>query len=268
MRALKIRRILLHRECIEIQKISEYVYNWISRQNNVGEESLTDWLLYESSLNLPSRYMQFTRHEEARKTGADWEWWLIGNNKSLKLRVQAKQIHNKTDCYPSIAYTNKYGLQIDKLLSDAKASNSYPIYAFYIAPSKPNNVICNGRNILKSHEEGVYLSSAQKTYNKFIKNGKSKVSTNDVLSISNPLSCLYCCNIKQDSIERALAFIQHYFEDNSSENLQGIYEQLPQYILSLLESKDGKTPDWWEKEFDRDITDINAILVTDFRKGF
>lgn len=28
---------------------SKYVYDWVSRQNHVKEESLTDWLLYEIS---------------------------------------------------------------------------------------------------------------------------------------------------------------------------------------------------------------------------
>ncbi len=37
---------------------SEYVYNWISRQNHVKEESLTDWLLYEISQQCDFIYYQ------------------------------------------------------------------------------------------------------------------------------------------------------------------------------------------------------------------
>ncbi len=56
---------------------SEYVYNWISRQNHVKEESLTDWLLYEISQRCNCIYYQaFSRHEEAQN-GSDWEWWIL-----------------------------------------------------------------------------------------------------------------------------------------------------------------------------------------------
>ena len=56
---------------------SEYIYNWINRQNHVKEESLTDWLLYEISQQCDFIYYQaFSRHEEAQN-GSDWEWWIL-----------------------------------------------------------------------------------------------------------------------------------------------------------------------------------------------
>ncbi len=56
---------------------SEYVYTWISRQNHVKEESLTDWLLYEILQRCDFIYYQaFSRHEEAHN-GSDWEWWVL-----------------------------------------------------------------------------------------------------------------------------------------------------------------------------------------------
>lgn len=79
----------MHSECRVFISASLCLSEWITAQPFVKEESLTDWLLYRLSKNLPSlKYKEFNRHEEAR-TGADWEWWLIGNSESLCLRVQA-----------------------------------------------------------------------------------------------------------------------------------------------------------------------------------
>jgi len=51
---------------------------WRREQPNVGEESLTDYLLWQVSRHLECvKYVKFTRHQEARFTGADWEWWFV-----------------------------------------------------------------------------------------------------------------------------------------------------------------------------------------------
>ena len=110
------------------QKCSKYVYDWISKQNHVKEESLTDWLLYEISQKCDFIFYQaFSRHEEARN-GSDWEWWILTtNNKyddkftAYKFLVQAKKLlSNGIDNYSLINYGNKYGTQIDSLLATAK----------------------------------------------------------------------------------------------------------------------------------------------------
>ncbi len=79
--------------------LSKEVYNWLSNQPNVKEESITDWLLYSSSKRCPKIiYKAFTRNEESNN-GADWECWIIrGNNhyfKAYRFLVQAKKIYNK-----------------------------------------------------------------------------------------------------------------------------------------------------------------------------
>jgi len=48
------------------------------KQPEVKEESLTDWLLFDVSQKISRiTYKSFPRHEEARRTGADWEWWFL-----------------------------------------------------------------------------------------------------------------------------------------------------------------------------------------------
>ena len=97
---------LLRNELSELKKVKKmntdadklrgsslYVRKWLVRQPSVKEESITDWLLFDISENIKSVYYQaFTRHEEARKTGADWEWWFVFRDFAMKLRIQAKKL--------------------------------------------------------------------------------------------------------------------------------------------------------------------------------
>ena len=89
-----------HLYCKEFIDKSKYVYNWMKKQPSVGEESITDWLLFALSESLTSlKYKTFSRHKEARETGADWEWWFVDDKKALCLRIQAKKLFaSKSNC--------------------------------------------------------------------------------------------------------------------------------------------------------------------------
>ena len=116
-------------DCILLKESSVYIRNWIDKQSNVKEESLTDWLLFEVSNKIKRiTYKAFSRNEEAKITGADWEWWFLFKSNSYKFRVQAKKIKTNGDNYSSIAFSNKYGFQINKLISDSIDNNSILIY--------------------------------------------------------------------------------------------------------------------------------------------
>jgi hypothetical protein len=145
--------------CKQLLIVSEKTHEWISNQSNVGEESLTDWILYEISQRInKSYYVKFNRIQEGRKTGADWEWWFIGNKKSLRLRVQAKKIEGLKDIYSSLAYVNRHGMQIEKLIEDSKNSNAIPIYALYTAPLNTPKVKCKGKPKPRN-SEGIFFRS-------------------------------------------------------------------------------------------------------------
>jgi len=119
-------------DCVIAREVSAKLAAWQRQQHAVGEESLTDWLLFELSNRFPwVRYMKFTRHREARETGADWEWWLAFSDGAMGLRVQAKRLSAADDNYSGIAYTNQYGLQIEKLRLDARANGLLAFYALY-----------------------------------------------------------------------------------------------------------------------------------------
>lgn len=97
------------------------------------------------------------------------------------------------DNYPRIAHSNKYGLQIEKLLEDAIRTNSIPLYAFYT--NEKGQVMC----AKAINDEGVYIAGANKVYNSFIKGIRQKVSQQSILSICNPLSCFFLLSIGRTS---------------------------------------------------------------------
>ena len=259
--------------CKEFIDKSQFVYNWIRHQPAVGEESITDWLLFSLSKALPSlKYITFSRHQEAKETGADWEWWFVDNQKALCLRVQAKKIFDKKDNYLSLAYQNKYGMQIEKLINDAKHKNFLPFYVFYYAPKNDPKVLCRGTTWSKS-DCGTFISPATRLYNDFIQNGRKKVDSQDILIRSNPLHCLVCCLFPQaGNVELIYEHIKMYYPDtldvNSDNFNQGLHESTPSYVQALLKFDDTEIPDWYEKEFSQQIRDINNLMVVDLRKNY
>lgn len=89
-----------------LRKSSLNVRKWLIHQPSAKEESITDWLFFDISAHIKGIYYRpFTRHEETRKTGADWEWWFVFRKFAMKLRIQAKKLILEQDNYPSLAYT-------------------------------------------------------------------------------------------------------------------------------------------------------------------
>lgn len=255
-------------DCQKLRSCCLEVRNWLVKQPSVKEESITDWLLFNVSERIDGvTYKAFTRNEEAKLTGADWEWWFIFEKYSYKMRVQAKKLKINDDNYSSLAYTNKYGMQIEKLIEDSRRENFFPFYAFYVLEAK--NVKC-GANILN---EGVYLVGGSKLFERFILSGKKKVTSDDILSDAIPLSCFICCPIceRGNNGDGFAEFLGGYFEvdsirNNNNDLVLGQYENIPSHIESFIKySKEG-IPEWWEREFEYQIKGINSLVVYDTRK--
>jgi hypothetical protein len=253
--------------CEAIRSSSIEAKQWLLKQPNVKEESITDWLLYDLSKKINYlKYYQFTRNEEGEFSGADWEWWIITNKKSFAARIQAKKLKNKDDNYPLIAYSNKKNLQIELLINDARENGFAPLYAFY---TKSEAHLKCGRQI---QDEGVYLSSAIEIHNNYIKKPRIKIEESELLKFSNPLSCIFCCPIVQDS-DDLISGLENYFlryfdfkeeEKQNVDGIPGFFEKLPNYIMNLLEQE--QIPDWWEKEFGYTIRHIKSIVLFDLRE--
>lgn len=274
-------------DCKSINKSSRYIRTWLQKQPEVKEESLTDWLLYDISQNVPRiKYKSFSRHIEARQTGADWEWWILFSKFCFKMRVQAKKIDVSGDNYPAIAYTNRFGLQIEKLLKDAKQTGSIPLYALYSPVQAP--VKC----IRHRAQEGVFVAGGTEIYNAIINTPRAFVSCSDLLARSNALSCFFCCPLLRNAGNGSapspdtagdgfLAFLNEYYSEEfakkpteqsvpaeehvSKDKFPGVYGKPPSYIESFVGNGQGDTPEWWEKEFKHNIEDLNALMVYDMR---
>jgi hypothetical protein len=261
------------RICREVFEVSRRVSRWLFWQPGVGEESLTDWLLYEIADRLPFvHYLKFTRRQEARDSGADWEWWFVGRKLSLGLRIQAKKLYRETDNYPSLAYTNSYGLQIERLIESANSANLLPFFVLYHCTSAPPPIRCKDYKNAGLWE-GVFLASATELHDRFIVGRRVKVDSTDLLEMSDALSGLFCPrNIKnkvKDPIEGIHGYLAEYFAGlQQTENWngrQGLHGEVPQYVAGLF-TLDHQEVSSWEREYANQIEDIKALFVFDMRE--
>lgn len=257
-------------DCEQVRHCSLYVRQWIEKQPEVKEESLTDWLLFELSLRIPRiRYKSFSRHEESRVTGADWHWWFVFDRFSFQIRVQAKRLKASGNSRPAILYPRGTCDQITKLIDDAKTHNYLPLYAFY-APGAPT-VMC-GR---KPTDEGVYLAGALRVFGASVAKTSTPLKSASLLAISNPLSCLICCPYTSGP-DGLLAFITAYYGseiplppdgdpregEDGPPRIPGYHAEAPAYVQRLLHREDS--PEYWEGKREA-LGDMRALVVYDGR---
>lgn len=261
-------------DCIEFQRLGRYIGRWLRRQPAVGEESLTDWLLYQMSQRIRwVTYYKFKRYEESRESGADWDWWFLSNQTSFGARVQAKKLTAGADHYRGIAHTNRSGLQIEMLIESAKFHQLVPLYNFYHVQAGKPSVRCAG-NSRAGTDEGVFVASAYEVYERFIKPGRATVLADPVMSLSNPLSCFVCCPFAQeaDNAGGIWRFLSHYHPpegavlgDDAPADAPP-RRQPPAHILSLLKFGAENVPEWFENEFESQMSGTKALLVFDLRR--
>jgi len=261
--------------CSAIRALSAQVHHWMMRQPAVGEESITDWLLFEVSEQLPQvRYYKFNRFEDARVSGADWDWWFVGNRVSMGWRVQAKKLKKDADNYADIARANRFGLQIEKLLESSTAENLLPFYSLYYAATGAPGVMCKG-GIGMQADGGIFLASARTVYESFVSKGRLKVDADSVLAVGNPLHCLFCCPLgftKSGVVEGLHGYVLAYYGDAISDTgvnpnqRPGLHAELPVHVRSLLETPVGEMTESYEREFSRLAQQTKAVLVFDLRE--
>ncbi len=115
--------------CHELRECSGYLKDRITFHPGVLEESLSDWLLFESARRIPNvHYRAFSRNEEGATSGADWEWWFLLPFGNLKMRVQAKRLRPGKPPLSGFRYKNRRGRQIEMLIRSAKSDGFLPVY--------------------------------------------------------------------------------------------------------------------------------------------
>lgn len=269
---------------------SRYVYDWISRQNHVKEESLTDWLLYTISGLCDFIYYQaFSKHEEAQN-GSDWEWWILTKDESRRNKfyayrflVQAKKLFpNGRDNYSLINYGNKYGTQIDLLLDYANVKNALPLYMFYSAGESDVTEQIKNVQYIPSRTfawcedciNGCYISLANVVYDILYNKPRMKVLDSDLLNNSFKMSIL---DLVFEKSHKEIDNIMNLFNsrlliDNvvsgrkySDLDVNGIQhneKSIPQYLKVFIQNK-GESLNWFEDEMR--IEDISGLGVIDLR---
>lgn len=256
--------------CAITELLSAEVGAWIRNQPSVGEESLTDWLLYRLSTSVTwIRYVPFNRYEEGTATGADWEWWLVGDSGSLGIRVQAKNLAGVDDVYPLLAYANRRGLQIEMLLEAAAHNNLLPLFAFYHADPPVGTTLCPGSS---SHPraDGVFLADAEGCYVEYVKPGRRRVDPIEVLGHSCRLACLFCCGATSDASTLRLDDMLGYIRGSlrvadPGAALPGVWQVPPPHVAALLDSQRAEPPHWIETEFANRLRGVSGLLAFDLR---
>lgn len=257
-------------KCKIVRGLAAELARWLQHQPAVGEESLTDWLLFQFDTKVPdTAYRKFNRWEEGVLTGADWEWWLLTRSVAWGLRVQAKKLSQSSDNYPSIAYSNRRGLQIDLLRSNAASRDLKAMYCFYYpTPPQSGPVLCQGGRSRGSR--GAFLASATSVYERFIRVRHSKLDADAVLVETMPIECFFCCPMMRDGPSGVADFVEMYFTGPRSEantadypdEPSGLFDEPPEYVRSLIEYRE-EIPDWWDEEMAPQ--GVSALMVTDLR---
>lgn len=125
----------LVKTCLELGDATSRNLEFSHRKDvyvSYGEETITE----QNLLEIRRRHCKqvcletFSKKKESQN-GADWEWHIIGNNWTLKMRVQAKRTQRKKDWLRI-----KYNQQRKLLLERASDAKMRPIYCIYCTESQ------------------------------------------------------------------------------------------------------------------------------------
>jgi len=109
-----------------------------------GEETITQTILLDLSIALPNlKVYTFTRRQESRSSGADWEWWWQGETRWFGALIQAKKLSStpsgksryRFDYRPRAASRETSPrLQVETIID---ASRNWGIPAIYVLYNGP-----------------------------------------------------------------------------------------------------------------------------------
>lgn len=171
-----------------------------------GEESVTDQILIQLSREVPElRINKVARHDEV-DVGADWEWWIEGQEKWFGFLVQAKRVHRRSSgrwAYnlgyrPAPKEGQERPLQVEALIGSAEALNLPAMYALYneaglsLQYHRPQ---LGNRCLVPNGAEGITALSAW-TADWILRRSFSPpryVEVDEVAPFAFPLSCLAYC---------------------------------------------------------------------------
>jgi len=219
--------------CKANKAVSDEVKNFMLNVPDVKEESITDYLVWKwRELDARFKFINvstFTRHEESKTSGADFELelWLVGSRFHFPLIFQAKKFVRQHGSYfNKLNYPAGTQAQLKMLLAYAKTKNRLPFYAFYSVPDAKTRSMCRGHD---PSNTGIFMADAYtiKTFADGL-HGK-RISKNDLLKVSNPFHCMFCCPLVQLG-----DYFTSYFSSLSNAAQPRENEHLPEYVNMIL----------------------------------
>ncbi|TBW36138.1 hypothetical protein EYW49_14930 [Siculibacillus lacustris] len=193
-----------------------------------GEETITETNLLEIRRRHAREVtlLTFSKSQESKNTGADWEWHIIGRVYTLKMRVQAKRIH-KAGGIGNLKQMGKGASQpqIDLLIEDAKANDLFPAYCFYCAePQRSYWIKGTVKEKFESFETGCLIADAETVKSKAPK----KLD-----------------DIENDTVPWHFLCTRHKFSTRQNPYLLRFQEDLPieRYIEEIIPSPEDRATD-------------------------
>ena len=128
-----------------------------------GEETITETNLLEIRRRHPQlvRLRTFSKPLEA-KNGADWEWYVVGRKRTLKMRVQAKRLQCNSVLKVRHKVQSSGRQQRDLLIAGALAAGMKAVYCIYC--TEPRRKVWKqpqARPGYRSFQTGCLLADAQ-----------------------------------------------------------------------------------------------------------
>ncbi len=250
--------------CIESLKLSHEIYDYIDNVNYLGEESITDYLIWEIRKNkvFKSNFVKtktFTKHKENKVYGADLILWIKKDRKYLPLLIQAKKflVHNCDGYCKKLNYKSKTASkkQIDTLLKYAADHNKEAYYLFYSFPNNDTETkFCNTYVHTKKKHNSLYLVDARKI--KDIANdcenlsGTNKsVHLNDILYQGHFFASIFCCNdlfeLNKDKVVDVIPAYVKYIENDTLDKITKVmmteYDLNDIRIIGLIDLSDKES---------------------------
>ncbi len=252
-------------ECTAFQSEGLYIADWMRSQAEVKEESITDSYLYRLARATPIvRYVSFSRWDEARRTGADWEWWFVLPGRSLKLRVQAKKLRRGRNCRGDLARKNKHGGQLRMLIKRARQNKAIPIYAFY-----SSDTITQTACGLPSASIGTFIVNAR-SVDALLKM-PGRIAEAQLIQLSRAATCLPCCILRSGKAAGTidvggwLDTRQSKQGDVLNETEEGWHDALPRYVRRIMMNR--SEVGYANEKVESDAPgDIGGIVIVDMRE--
>jgi hypothetical protein len=192
------------------------------------ERALMDHHLIELSRQHQER-VRVRKFDLAEETvsGADFEWWIVDDNGSLGMRVQAKKLDLSRSAYRQLRHGGDGHSQVDQLIGRAQAHGLLPLYLFFNGPTEGSQTDRCPRHT--GEERGCTLARADEV-KQVIEH--ETTSAAEVAAISWPWQCLLCCPAfgSASASERAFRRLEH------GQPMPGavLWTEAPAYVHDLL----------------------------------